>query len=163
MGKWHVVLTDDERSSLEKIAYSGSALARSVNKAHALLLADDAWGDGLSDDKIAIRLEIASNTVSTTRKRFVQGGIAAALYDKPRPGRQRKLDGAAEAQMSVLACSDAPEGHKRWSTRLLADKLVELGIVESVSHNCIAETLKKTNLSLGWSKAGASGRPRPGS
>jgi transposase len=118
-------------------------LARTINKGRALLLADHSQRHALSDDKIAVMLNIAPNTIFNTRRRFVQSGLEAALYDKPRPGKPRKLDGAAEAHFTLLACSQAPDGHARWTVRLLADQIVALGIVESVSHNCVAETLKK--------------------
>src|SRR5579875_1658971 len=110
MSKWQVTLTDEERHSLEKMIHSGSALARTINKARILLLADHSQPTWHSDERIAKRLEVASNTALNTRKRFIQEGRPAALSDHPRPGRARKLDGAAEARLTTLACRQAPDG-----------------------------------------------------
>ncbi len=89
------------------------------------------------------------NTVRNVRRRFVAGGLAHALYDNPRPGAVPKLNGEVEAQLTVLACSEPPAGHKRWTLRLLADQLVVLGHVDRVSHVAVGQWLKKTHLSLG--------------
>lgn len=156
MNTWSIQLTTDERSSLEKLIHSGSGLARTINRAHILLLADHSQNAWYSDETIARMLNISVGTAYNTRKRFVEHGLDGALYDKPRPGAQRKIDGEAEAKLSMIACSPAPEGYNRWTVRMLADKMVELGYVDSVSHNCIAETLKKTRLNRGASRVGAS-------
>jgi transposase len=93
------------------------------------------------------------------RKRFVEGGLEHSLNEDPRPGQKRKLDGRGEAQLLATACSDVPEGHEHWTMRLLAGKLVELGIVESISHETVRLTLKKTKPSPGKNKCGAFPQP----
>ena len=94
-------------------------------------------------------LDTSSTTVERTRKRFVEGGLEKALNEDPRPGQQRKLDGRGEAHLIALACSQAPAGHSHWTLRLLAGKLVELGVVDSISHETVRQTLKKTRSSPG--------------
>ena len=88
-------------------------------------------------------------TVGNVRRRFHEGGLQAALYDKPRPGAEPKFTGEVEAQLTVLACSDPPEGRARWTLRLLASQMIELGYVDYISHVTVRELLKKTNSSLG--------------
>ena len=94
------------------------------------------------------------NTVGCVRRRCLQEGIQAALYDKPRPGSAPKITGDIEAQLTVLACSNPPEGYARWTVRLLADKVVELGLVETIHYTTVATRLKKTKLSPGKSNLG---------
>jgi transposase len=112
-----------------------------MKRAQILLKADE----GLKDDEIVAVLNTSRSTVERTRKRFVEGNLDKALNDDPRPGKQRKLDGRGEAHLIALACSEAPEGHARWSLRLLADRLVELEVVESISPETVRQVLKKTN------------------
>jgi transposase len=129
----------------------GKAAARTLTHARILLKADEgAAGPRLTDDEIADVLEVNRSTVERVRIRCVEDGFEAAL--RPRPSRQvppRKLDGAQEAHLVALACSPAPKGRKRWSLRLLADTLVELEIVDDISHETVRQTLKKTRSSRG--------------
>lgn len=104
-------------------------------------------------------LNVSRPCVERLRKRFVEGGLERSLNEDPRPGQKRKLDGRGEAQLIATACSDVPEGHEHWTIRLLAGKLVELGIVESISHETVRLTLKKTKPSPGKNKCGASPQP----
>ena len=92
---------------------------------------------------------VSPGTVSNLKKRYFEGGIDGALYDKPRPGAKRKVDGEVEAHLIALACSAPPDGYERWTLRLLANELVALEVVESISHVTVREVLKKTKLSLG--------------
>jgi transposase len=117
-----------------------------------ILLKTDAGVDGprLTDDEIAEAVEVNRSTVERVRIRCVEAGVEAAL--RPRPSRQvhpRKLDGVQEAHLVALACSPAPKGRARWSLRLLADKLVELEVVDDISYETVRQTLKKTNSSHG--------------
>jgi transposase len=104
-----------------------------------LLKADE----GLKDAEIAQALNTSPSTVERTRKRFVEGGLAKALNEDPRPGRESKLSEREEAHLIALACSDAPDGHAHWTLRMLADKVVELGFAESFSHEAVRQRLKK--------------------
>ena len=100
--------------------------------------------EGLKDAEIAHNLSTSPSTVERTRKRFVEGGLAKALNEDPRPGRVAKLSELEEAHLIALACSDAPDGHEHWTLRMLADKVVELGFAESFSHEAVRQRLKKT-------------------
>ena len=110
-----------------------------------LVLADE----GLTDEEIARALDGSVSTVERVRKRFVQEGLKAALSERPRPGARRKLDGRQEAYLLALASSDPPEGKKHWSMQLLADRVVELEIVEEISDETVRRTLKKGTLNRG--------------
>lgn len=152
--RYIVDLTPEERMSLDALTRKGKAAARSIRRAHTLLLADE----GLTDAAIALRLNIGHTTVERTRQRFVEEGLDAALTDKPRPGARRKLDGKQEAFLVALACSDPPEGRDKWTMQLLADRLVALGVVESLSDETVRQRLKETNSNPGGRSAGASRR-----
>lgn len=146
--KYHVNLTQVQRDELEKLTRSGTIKVRKYKRARVLLLADEAHKDGhRSDEQIAELVDISTATIERLRKRFDQEGLEAALGEKPRPGRPKKFTGKHRAEITALACSDPPEGHARWSLRLLANKLVELEIVESIHHDTVREVLKKTNSS----------------
>jgi transposase len=156
--KYLVQLTEEEREHLRKLISSGTAPARKLNRARILLKADvgkHAEGEALIDREIAQMLETSAATVQRVRERFYEGGLEAAL-ERSMPDRvyKRSLEGRAEAHLIALACSEAPRGRDRWSLRLLADKAVELGIVEKVSHETVRKTLKKTNSSLTSSSNG---------
>jgi transposase len=118
----------------------GSVAARKLTRAHILLQADT----GATDDAIAHALHIGSATVERIRKRFVQGGVEGALTQRPRPGGKRKLDGKAEATLVAWACSTPPDDRKHWTMQLLADKLIELKLIEAISDETVRRTLKKT-------------------
>ena len=150
--KYVVELTEQEREYLHKLISSGSAPARKLNRARILLKADvgkHAEAQALIDKEIARMLETSPATVQRARERFYEGGLQAAL-ERSKPDRvyKRSLDGRAEAHLIALACPEPPRGRNRWSFRLLADKAVELGIVESISHETVRKVLKKTNSSL---------------
>ena len=139
--KYIVKLTVEERQYLLDMTNKGEIGARTMKRAQILLKADE----GLKDAEIMAVLNTSRPTVERIRKRFVEGNLDRALYDDPRPGSKTKLDGRAEAQLIALACSDSPDGHERWTLRLLADKLVELDVVDHISHETVRQYLKKMN------------------
>lgn len=149
--KYRVTLTDDERANLQKLVGSGKAAARSLTHARVLLKADEGEGaPGWDDDRISEALDVGRSTIARVRERFVEEGIDAAVQrHAPANHRQRVLDGVAEAHLIALTCSTPPAGHQRWTLRLLADKMVELEYVDSLSHETVRQTLKKTNSSRG--------------
>ena len=138
--KYLVSLTDEERETLLALTKKGSLAARKLTRAHLLLQADA----GATDDTIAHALHIGTATVERIRKRFVEGGVDGALTERPRPGGKRKLDGKAEATLFAWACSTPPDDRKHWTMQLLADKVVELKLVRSISDETVRRTLKKT-------------------
>jgi transposase len=146
MKKYIVRLTDEERRQLTELTRKGKAAAYKIRHAHILLKADV---DGLAwtGAQIAEVFSVHMNTVSKIQQRFVEQGLEAALNRKKRarPPRERKLDGESEARLIALSCSKPPEGRNRWTLRLLADKVVELEIVDTVSHETVRRTLKKTS------------------
>ena len=143
--RYFVKLTNEERERLGKLLSSGTAPARMLTRARVLLKADAHGPDRWGDQRIAEALETSVATVGRVRKRFCRQGLDAAL-ERALPERvyERSLGGRAEAHLIALACSEAPEGRDRWSMRLLADKAVELGIVEAISHETVRKALKKT-------------------
>lgn len=150
MGKHRIIqLTDDQRQELEKLINSGHAPARTQSRARILLLLDRSQGKRWLDREVTAAVMCSRGRVVDVRRRFVNDGLQAALYEKPRPGQKPKITGDIEAQLVLLACSDAPEGHDHWTLRLLADRLVELTELESISHVAVGERLKKMNLSPG--------------
>jgi transposase len=150
-----VNLSDEEKQQLREVTSKGKIKARQMKRAMILLEANE----GMSDPQIMKALGVSRPCVERLRKRFVMGGLEKALNEDPRPGQRRKLDGRAEATLIATACSQVPEGHEHWTLRLLAGKMVELGIVESVSHETIRRTLKKTKQSHGRRKCGVFRRP----
>jgi transposase len=146
MKKYVVDLNDQEKKLLEDLTTKGkSSGARKIRRARILLLAQE----GYIDKEIARVLGAAVTTVERIRKRFVEEGLQAALSERPRPGAARKLDGHQEAYLVALACSDPPEGKKRWSIQVLADRLVEVGVVDEISDETVRRTLKKGTSSRG--------------
>lgn len=137
--KYIVKLEADERSQLLEMTRKGEIGARKMKRAQILLKADEGW----KDEDIIQALNTSRSTVERTRQRLVEGGLDKALNEDPRPGQRVKLAGNAEAHLVALTCSDAPGGRDHWPLRLLADKLVELGVVESVSHETVRRTMKK--------------------
>lgn len=150
MAKRYVVnLTSEERSTLEKLVNTGRASAKKQIHARILLKADiSAEGPGCSDREICEALEVSSSCVERVRKRLVEEGLEAALNRRPssRPS-SRRLDGEQEARLVALACSTPPQGHGAWTLRLLADQMVALQYVESISYETVRRTLKKTRSS----------------
>jgi len=148
--KYVVELTTEERQRLNELVHTGRALARKIEHAQILLKADQSRGGGWTDVQIAETFEVSVLTVGRIRQRFVEHGLEDALVRRQHEqSARRKIDGAAEAKMIALACGAPPAGRTRWTIRLLADKLVELNIVETVGRETVRKTLKKTNLSLG--------------
>ena len=137
---YHVNLTEEERESLLKLIRTGKPSARKVNRARILLLTDE----GKPDGEIQEALHTSLSTIERTRKRFVEGNLEGALNEKPRGGAPRKLDGKQEASLVALACSPPPSGRIRWTLHLLADRLVQLGVVEEISGETVRLRLKKT-------------------
>jgi transposase len=130
----------------------GKATARSQTHARILLKADQgSEGPGWSDEQIVEALAVGISTVERVRRRLVEGGLLDALVRRPQPERpqQRKMDGELEAHLVTLACSQAERGQKRWTMRMLADKLVQMGYVDQISHQTVWVTLKKMNSNRG--------------
>lgn len=148
--KYIVELTIEERKRLEKLIDTGKAAKHKIRYAEMLLLADQGeGGPGWADEQIAKAFRSHRTAVEHLRKRLVEQGPEAVLERRKRQNYTLKLDGEAEARLIVLACSEAPAGRSRWTLRLLADKLVELNVVDEVSYATVRRTLKKTSLSLG--------------
>ena len=137
--KYLINLSAEEQQHLTELTRKGSVKARQFKRAMILLKANE----GLTDERIMAAINVSRPCVERIRKRFVEGGLERALNEDPRPGQRRKLDGRGEAQLIATACSQAPEGHDHWTVRLLAGRLVELGVVESISHETVRLTLKK--------------------
>jgi hypothetical protein len=145
---YRIELTDEERQHLEKLTSSGIAPARTVTRAHILLKSDSRskW----KYEQICAAFNVTPVTVLNVRRSFVENGLQATLYrKKPEREYQHALDGEAEAHLIALACSKPPEGRKVWSLRLLRDRFIRLGHVDSISHETIRTTLKKMNSSPG--------------
>jgi transposase len=140
-----VDLTEEERGILLELIGQGRPPARKVKRAHILLLADE----GKTDNEIAEALHTSVPTVQRTRRRFVEGNLDRALNEDPRPGASKKLDEKGEAVLEMLARSQPPAGQKRWTLQLLADRLVELKAVDTISYETVRQELKKSGLSLG--------------
>jgi hypothetical protein len=149
--KYSVTLTEDERDSLEQLLAKGKAAARKLTRARVLLKVDAGeHGPAWSDEEVVDALDCSAATVYRLRERFVMEGFKEALEHK-RPDRvyERRLDGKGEAQLIHLACSQPPEGRARWTMQMLADRLVQLGVVGRISPETVRLTLKKTNSSHG--------------
>lgn len=140
MKKSHVSLTDAHRKDLEKILSKGTSLARTFKRATALLELDN----GQTYVATAVISKLSSTSLGKLSKRYASEGLAC-LYDNPRPGRPIKITAKQRDQITVLACESSPVGSSQWSLRLLADKVVELGYCDSISHSQVGEILKKEN------------------
>ena len=149
--KYVVELGPQERRELEELVSKGKVAGYRIRHAQMLLKADQGpEGPGWSDETIAEAFDAHRTTLERLRKRFVEQGLQRALErQKSRRVYERKLDGQGEAHLIALACSEAPEGRSRWTLRLLADRLVVLEVVDSISHMTVSRTLKKTSSSLG--------------
>jgi hypothetical protein len=148
---YKVTLTTEERTELTALVSRGTGNARRLRRARILLLADENQPEGAwKDADIAAALSAHARTIERTREKCVELGIEAALnHTRPKKTRAKVLDGAAEARLVQLACSEAPDGHESWTMQMLADKLIELEVVETVSRETVRTKLKKMNLSLG--------------
>jgi len=148
--KYVVKLTAEERAELERMVSTGKRAAATLIHARILLKSDTGKSEAWGYEQIAQALETSVGTVYRVRQLFVEEGMEAALYRKrPKRHYDRKLDGEKEAQLVALTCSKPPEGHVRWTMQLLADKLMELKIVDTISDDTVHRTLKKTILSRG--------------
>jgi len=162
MDKYRVTLTAEERTNLEQLVSRGKAAARKLTHARILLLADDSRADAHADAEIVAALSSSPRTIARVRRRFVTEGIEAALDPRPRPARPEKIKikGDVEQKLIELACTDPPRGRCHWTLRLLADEMVVLGLVDTISTETVRLALKKTTSSRGSSSAGASRRTR---
>lgn len=140
MKKQHISLTDNDRTTLQELLAKGSLAVKTFKRATALLELDR----GKTLQAVASTLDVDYNTVAAWRDGYRTNGLKC-LYDAPRSGRPIQIDGTSRAKITALACSDAPEGHARWSLRLLAEKVVEAGFCDHVSHTFVADVLKKTS------------------
>jgi len=152
MKKYIVRLSVEERATLKKLLISGRGPGRMFNRVRILLKVDQSMGGpAWSDVRISEAFDLTIQTIEKVRKQLVEEGFDAVLSRHPYTQKlsRDKIDGDVEAHLIALCCSDPPEGCVRWILRILADKVVELGYVDSISHEAIQQTLKKTNLSLG--------------
>ena len=157
--KYLVTLTADERDHLDDLLRTGKASALVQARARILLKADQAeGGPALDDEAIADELEVGLRTISRVRRRFVERGFEDRIRRKKqdKPSRLRTLDGAAEAELIAVACSDPPDGRAVWTMQMLADKLIELEVVEAISDETVRRALKKAPSSRGSRNSGAS-------
>ncbi len=138
-----ISLTDAQRTELTQLTRSGTIGVRTLTRARVLLLADRSQGERCSNQAVAEATGLHYVTVGHLLHRFDAEGLAATLNDKPRPGQKPKITGDIEAHLVTLACSDPPEGAARWTLRLLANKIVALGHLDSLSHVAVGERLKK--------------------
>jgi transposase len=152
--QYAVTLSEEERTALLRFINQGDRGARPLKRAHMLLLA----AEGKRDREIAQALHASLQTVRNMRKRYAAGGLETALHDRPRPGGARKLQPKGEATLIALACSAPPEERSSWTMQLLADKLIELDVVDTISDETVRRALKKTGLNHGKKSSGAWGR-----
>lgn len=148
MKKYIVCLSKEERKSLKSLITSGKGPARMFTRARILLKADSGeGGPGWPDEKISEAFDVTVQTIERVRKQLVEEGVEGVLKRRKYTQKisRKKLDGDAEAHLIALACSESPEGYSRWSLRLLADKMVELGYIENISHEAVRRVLKKTS------------------
>ena len=152
--KYTVRLTPEQREELRRLTRVGKSTARVSARVRILLKSDDGW----PAPRVAEGLDVALSTVYRVKQRFSEDGLAGVLKDRPQAHGPRKLDDRGEAHLIALACSPAPEGHDHWTLRLLAGKVVELGLAASMSHEGVRKRLKKTLSSRGRRRSGASPR-----
>lgn len=143
--KYVVTLADTERTDLRALIRKGTSAARVLARARVLLLADE----DCTDDVIATSVHVGTTTVERLRRRYTEEGLTATLHDRPRPGGARKLDGKQEALLVALACSEPPQERTQWTMQLLADRLVAIGAVDTISDETVRRVLKKTTSSRG--------------
>ena len=145
---------EEQREELQHLIRVGKNSARVTARARILLKSDDGW----AAPQVAEALDVALSSVYRVKQRFAEEGLERVLQDRPQANRPRKLDDRGEAHLIALACSPAPEGHDHWTLRLLAGKVVELGLASSMSHEGVRKRLKKTLSSRGRRRSGASPR-----
>lgn len=139
--KYSINLSTDQREELEQLSKKGKISARKYKRIQILLMSEE----GYLDKDIAIILKISTATIERVRKNFVQSGLELTLNEKPRPGKPKKLIASEEAFLIATACSEAPNGRSNWTMQLLANKLVQLSVVDNISDETVRRTLKKTN------------------
>ena len=151
MIRYTIKLTKAEVEELQRIINKGSHTSQTFRAAYILLNCDKGkYADPVTNEQLAKVLKIGMRTIDRVKKKFFEEGLDEALERKPtRRVYEKKVDGDVEAKLVALCCSDPPQGYAKWSLRLLADKMVELKYVESISHVSVRQVLKKTNLSLG--------------
>ena len=154
--KYIVSLTKNERQILQELTQKGKAAARKINHARILLKADKNQDcGGWNDREISQALDLSNRTIERVRQRFVEEGLELALNPRPKNlSKLRKIDGETEAHLIAMACSVAPTGYHRWTLRLLAEQMVILEYVESISHESVRQVLKKTKSNLGYKNVG---------
>ena len=152
--QYAVRLTPDEREQLSRLIRSGKSSARIVARARILIKVVEGW----TAPQVAAALDVSKGTVYRAKRRYAEEGLDGVLQDRVQANRYRKLDDQGEAHLIALACSPAPDGHDHWTLQLLADRVVELGLVESLSHETVRLRLKKTSSSRGGSSSGTSPR-----
>jgi transposase len=166
MEKYRVTLVPEERAALEQLVSKGKSASRRLTHARILLLADGVRGEGYADDEIVTALSTSLKTIARVRKRFVVEGLEAAIDHRPQPARpdKIKIKGNVEEKLVQLACTDPPRGRCHWTLQLLADEMVVLGLVDSISTETVRQALKKTTFSPGSFAHGVSlRRPTPNS
>lgn len=157
--RYRVRLRRRQRAELRDLVSKGVHKARAINRARILLMADEGLGgEKKTDEEISRTLKVSLRMVAVTREKFWRAGLRNALGEKPRSGHPPKLSGKGEAILTSIACTDAPQGRTRWTLRLLADKLVEMKEVESISRETVRRVLKKTTSSRGGRNSGPSDR-----
>ncbi len=149
--RYKVTLTEEERNALLKLIKKGKRAARELSHARILLKADESeTGARLGDEEISEHLQVSVSTIERVRKQFVEQGLERALtHKRPYRTRSKKLDGEAEARLIALACAEPPKGREHWTMQMLADKLIELEVVQNISDETVRLALKKMNLNLG--------------
>ena len=155
--KHPVKLTSEERAQLNRLTMQGRTQVRKLKRAKILLLADENHSQGQKTDKaIAEKLDIGSATIERVRRHYAEGGLEAALNEKRRSGRPLVISGLERAKITALACSTPPKGQARWTLRLLAEKVVELEILDAICFTTVGDILKKTNCNPNAKSPGAS-------
>lgn len=147
-----IELSEEERQEVEGFIRRGKANARTLTRAHVLLKDAEGW----TIARLSETFHVSQATVSNIRHRYREGGISAVLTDKKQQKRRRALSGAAEAMIVAVACSPVPDGHDHWTVRMIRDKIVEMGVVDQVSHGTVHNAMKKMNLSPGSESSGVS-------
>ena len=140
-----IQLSDDEYLQLRQYVREGQKSSRAITRARVLLLSDE----HVPDEEICQQLDIGRVTVYRIRRKYHDGGLTHALHDKRRSGAPSKIDGRVEASLTMLACSAPPEGYGRWTLQVLADKLIELQVIDAISLESVRTALKKTNSNRG--------------
>ncbi len=139
-----VKLKAKDKEMLKQLIAKGSQKARTITRSRILLMADE----GKTDTQIMEALNIARNTIRTVHYRYVHNNLESAINEQPRPGAPNKFTGRDKAKVTAIACSKPPDGRNRWTLRLIADTMVELNMVDNISHHTVQRVLKKTNLAL---------------